>query len=140
MCGHPDEFIEVQLHEDNTEVHNLLPIHVYKKYVGKNYRKEVKEARCLRCAKQAKSKDDRDHSKGRGIARSFYMAGLSSTFTIGDDTVLEDGYDRDTSDLKANRHPRVTEAEYEAHRLAVQAEASRRRDKSLHVPKRRSFS
>ena len=78
----------------------------------------------------------RDHSKGRGTLQGFYMAGLSSTFTIGDDTVPTDGYNYDASDSTANSHPRVTRAEHEAHRIAVQVEASQRRDKSLSFPKR----
>jgi hypothetical protein len=57
MCGHPDEFIEVQSHEDNTVVHNLLPKNVYEKYDGKKCQ-VVYTAHCVRCAKQAESKDD----------------------------------------------------------------------------------
>jgi hypothetical protein len=73
------------------------------------------------------------------------MTGLSSTFTIGDDTVPEDGFDRaserykcrDTSDPIANPHPRVTEAEHTAHRFTMQVEASQLRGRPLSVPARR---
>lgn len=148
MCGHPDEFIEVQSDEDNTIVHNLLPVDVYKKYVGKKDQKITWETRCLRCAKQGKSKDNRDHSKGREILRSLYMAGLSSTSTIGDDTVPGDGFDRtseryrcrDASDPIAIPHPRVTEAEHTAHRFAMQVEASQLRGRPSSVPARRVWN
>ena len=148
MCGHPDEFIQVQSDEDNTIVHNLLHVDVYKKYVGKKDQKITWGTRCLRCAKQAKSEDNRDHSKGRERLRSLYMAGLSSASTIGDDTVPEDGFDRtseryrcrDTSDPIAIPHPRVTEAEHTAHRFAMQVEASQLRGRSSSVPARRVWN
>lgn len=148
MCGHPDEFIEVQIHEHNTRVHNLLPIHVYEEYVGKTDRQVLWETRCLRCAKEAKSKDNRDHSKGREILRSLYTAGLSSTSTIGDDPLSEDGFDRtsesyrcrDTSDPIAIPHPRVTEAEHTDHRFSMLVEASKLRGRSSSVPARRVWN
>ena len=148
MCGHPDEFIEVQIHEHNTRVHNLLPDHVYEEYVGKTDRQVLWETRCLRCAKEAKSEDNRDHSKGREILRSLYTAGLSSTSTIGDDPVPEDGFDRtseryrcrDTSDPIAIPHPRVTEAEHTDHRFNMLIEASKLRGRSSSVPARRVWN
>jgi hypothetical protein len=93
MCGHPDEFIEVQSHGHNTVVHNLLPKEVFEKCAGKTSQ-VVYTPHCVRCAKQAEIKDHRNLSIGRKILQSAYMAGLSSTSTIGDDTVPEDGFDR----------------------------------------------
>jgi hypothetical protein len=139
LCGHPDEFIKVQLHKDNTIVHNLLPIDVYEGYIGEN-RQVVTKARCLRCAKKAKDKNDREPSKGREILRRIYMAGLSSTFTIGDDTVYKGGSDHDTADPIANPHLRITEAEHKAHHIAMQAEASQLRGNSSSVPARRVWN
>jgi hypothetical protein len=147
MCGHPDEFIEVQSHGHNTVVHNLLPKEVFEKCAGKTSQ-VVYTPHCVRCAKQAEIKDHRNLSIGRKILQSAYMAGLSSTSTIGDDTVPEDGFDRiserykcrDTSDPKANPHPPVTEAEHTAHRFNMQIEASHLRGKPSSVPARRVWN
>jgi hypothetical protein len=147
MCGHPDEFIEVQSHGNNTVVHNLLPKKVFEKCVEKTCQ-VVYTPHCVRCAKQAESKDDRNLSKGRKILQSTYLAGLSSTSTIGDDAVPEDGFDRtserykyrDTSDPIANPHPRVTEAEHTAHSFTIQVEASQLRGRPSSVPARRVWN
>ena len=147
-CGHPEEFIEVQLLGDGGRVHNLVTLETFQACNrGKNQPVHI-EARCLGCAKAAKEKDDKDPSVRPKRTLGAYQAGTSST-VVGKasrdpryelDDVLE-RYKRSSEQKTGVRpHPRVPEEEHRAHRREVQAKAVACPGKWLAVPARRVWN
>ncbi|KAH6618557.1 hypothetical protein C7974DRAFT_440859 [Boeremia exigua] len=141
-CGHPDEFIEVQLLDDGEHMHNIVTFEVFKQQNRGESRPVFVESRCLGCAQRAKDEDDRDASLRPKRALSAYRAGTSSTSRT---KISQDGFlgalerYRDSSGQDQNRrpHPRVSEEEHQAHRLKVLSEAVDHPGKYISVPARR---
>ena len=144
-CGHPDEFIAIQIGKDGEKVHNMLPREVYETHNQDEKGLVNTVGRCLRCAKRAKTEDDKDAGETRKKKLGAYQAGVSSTLQEdragervgGAQGVLARCTQLDARNLAPLRHPRVSEVEHRAHRFDLLERASKCERKFVAVPLRR---
>ena len=147
-CGHLDEFIELRVLDDGEEVHNVISVHQFLQHNQvPNSLPNYYNARCLRCAKRAKEKDDADLKVRIKRTIGAYQAATESIRVDeqgeekigGFDGVLE-RYKNGEKGKGSELHARVLEEEHLDYRRECQERAMIFPGKWISVPVRRVWN